>query len=124
MRFSGRSIRAYNACERMKFVLTFALACVISAIATAQLPSGRQDPFVPMAVSYSAELVRNRERAAADFDAIRADGFNAVRLVVSWADVEPVRGQYRLEVVDGALELASRSGLRVIVRLDAASSPA
>ena len=108
----------------MKFVLTFALACVISAIATAQLPSGRQDPFVPMAVSYSAELVRNRERAAADFDAIRADGFNAVRLVVSWADVEPVRGQYRLEVVDGALELASRSGLRVIVRLDAASSPA
>jgi beta-galactosidase len=111
----------------MKFVLPFALALVLSTISIAQPPSARpagQTAFVPMAVSYDAVLLANRDRAAADLGAVRALGFNAIRLVVSWAEAEPVRGQYRLDTIDAALELASRSDLKVILRLEAASPPA
>jgi hypothetical protein len=107
----------------MKFVLPFALAFVLSTISMAQPPRGSQTPFVPMAVSYKAGLVANRERTAADFVSIRELGFNAIRLVLSWADAEPVRSQYRLDALDTALELASRSDLKVILRLEAASPP-
>ena len=107
----------------MKSALLLALVCVISAVVTAQPQSRLQPPFVGVGVSYPAELTRDRERTASDFEEIYTLGFNSIRLSLSWADAEPARGQYRFDALDRAMDLAGRAGLGVILRLDTASPP-
>ena len=79
---------------------------------------------MPIGVSYPAPLVRDRERAMADLEAIRALGFNSVRVAVEWSDAEPARGQYQFDALDGMLTLAGQSGLKVMLHLSTASLPA
>ena len=110
--------------ERMKSALSIALACVVSAFGAAQVQRRPEPPPVAVGVSYPAELTRDRERAAADFEEIYTLGFNSIRLSLSWADAEPARGQYRFDALDRAMDLAGRAGLRVSLRLDTASPPA
>ena len=76
-----------------------------------------------MGVSYRSELSRNRERAAADLEAIQTLGFNSLQVPVEWAAGEPARGQYQFETLDRSLELAGQAGLKVVLRLDTASPP-
>jgi hypothetical protein len=108
----------------MKITCAVALSLLVWAAAAAQLPSARQEPFVAAGVSYRVALARDRVRTASDLGAIRTLGFNVVRVAASWSDLEPTRGQYRLNDLDSVLELAGSAGLRVIVRLDTALPPA
>ena len=79
---------------------------------------------MPIGVSYPAPLARDRERAMADLEAIRALGFNSIRVAVEWSDAEPARGQYQFDALDGMLTLAGQSGLKVMLQLSTASVPA
>ncbi len=79
---------------------------------------------MPIGVSYPAPLARDRERAMADLEAIRALGFNSIRVAVEWSDAEPARGQYQFDALDGMLTLAGQSGLKVMLQLSTASLPA
>ena len=83
----------------------------------------RSEPFVPVAATYASELSRDGARASADLEAIRALGFNTVRIRVAWAATEPARGKYQFEALDRTLELAGQVGLRVALRVDTASLP-
>ena len=105
--------------------MTASTACLwLAAIPAAQPAPQRPEPFVPIAVSYPVPLARDREQATADLEAIRALGFNSIRLAVEWADAEPVRGQYRFDALDEMLTLAGQSGLKVMLQLSTASLPA
>ena len=79
---------------------------------------------MPVGVSYRSELSRNRERAAADLEAIQTLGFNSLHVPLEWAAGEPARGQYQFETLD---RIARRSpverGCKVVLRLDTASPP-
>jgi hypothetical protein len=94
----------------------FVSAGVLAAIA-APLQS-RQAPFVPVAVEYVAPSGAARDRIAADLQAIRGMGFNAIELVVRWAEAEPQRGAYGFGAVDRVLGVAPQANLRVAIRLD------
>ena len=99
-------------------------ACLLLAAIPAAQPVLRPPaPFVPIGVSYRSEPPRERERAAADLEAIHTLGFNSIRVPVEWADAEPTRGQYQFDALDQTLELAGRAGLKVMLQLDTASVP-
>ncbi len=108
----------------MKSAVPLAMTCLLLALLPGAQPGPRRtEPFVPVGVSYRSELPRQRERAAADFEAIQTLGFNSLRVPVEWASAEPARGGYQFETLDQTLELAGRAGLRVVLRLDTASLP-
>jgi beta-galactosidase len=108
----------------MKSVMRLATGCLsLALLPGAQSGARRPEPFVPVGVSYRSELARNRERAAADLEAIQTLGFNSVRVPVEWAAAEPARGQYQFDALEQTLELASQAGLKVALRLDTASLP-
>ena len=71
-----------------------------------------------------ARLLAIASERAADLEAIRTLGFNSIRVAVEWADAEPARGQYRFDALDGMLDLAGQSGLKVMLQLSTASLPA
>jgi hypothetical protein len=98
-------------------------ACLLLAALPAAQPVPRPAPFVRVGVSYPSGLSRDRERAAADLEAIDTLGFNSIRVPIDWADAEPARRQYRFEMMDQTLELAGRAGLKVTLHLDTASLP-
>lgn len=104
-------------------ILLSTVSLVLAAVAAAQVIRRQPEPFVPVGVSYRSELSRNRERAAADLEAIQTLGFNSLRVLVEWAAGEPARGQYQFETLDRSLELAGQAGLKVVLRLDTASPP-
>ncbi len=95
----------------MRSANLLATACLLLAALPAAQPVPRPaEPFVRVGVSYPAGLSRDRERAAADLEAINTLGFNSIRVPIDWADAEPARGQYRLEALDQTLELAGQRG--------------
>ena len=111
-------------------VLTLSLAAVAAGQASSQV---RSEPFVPIGVWYGGGKVRapmtsrnpaaEREAWLADLQAIRQTGFNSVKSWIDWASVEPQRGQYRFEALDQMLELADKTGLKVILQLYADAAP-
>ena len=104
--------------------MLLATGCLLLALfPDAQTGPRRTEPFVPVGVSYRSELSGNRERAAADLEAIQTLGFNSLRVPVEWAATEPARGRYQFETMDQALELAGQAGLKVVLRVDTASLP-
>ncbi len=109
----------------MRSANLLATACLLlAALPAAQPVPRRPEPFVRVGVSYPGELSRDRERAAADLEAINTLGFNSIRVTIEWADAEPARGQYRFEALDQTLELAGQAGLKVVLQLDTESMPA
>ena len=117
------NIRVYNAREVMKPAILLVGCLLLAAFPAAQLAPRRPEPFVPIGVSYPSELSRDRERAAADLDAIRTLGFNSIRVPIGWATTEPVRGEYQFDALDRTLELAAQFDLKVSMHLDTASLP-
>jgi beta-galactosidase len=109
------------------------VACGLLWLGAVPASQGRSEPFVPVGVWYGGGTVRppatsrnpaaERDRWRADLQAIRALGFNSVRSWVSWADLEPVRSQFRFEALDQILRLAQDAGLKVAVQLYAEPAP-
>ena len=60
-----------------------------------------------------------RERWIGELRAIKAAGFNSIRLPVEWRSTEPERGQYRFDRIGDLLTIAADTDLRVIVQVDA-----
>ena len=59
---------------------------LLALLPAAQSPVPRRpEPFVRVGVSYRSELSRDRERAAADLEAIKTLGFNSHARPVEWA---------------------------------------
>jgi len=94
---------------------------LLAGAASWQAPARIAEPFVPVAVTYRPELVRDRERAQADLEAIRTLGFNTIRVPIARATAGAAAGNQSVEDVDRVLDSASRSGLKVILQLDASS---
>jgi hypothetical protein len=108
----------------MKAVILLSTAClVLAAMPVAQPVPRRPEPFVRVGVSYPIGLSRDRERAAADLEAIQTLGFNTIRVPIRWADVEPARQEYRFDDLDRVLELGGRAGLKVVLDLDIEALP-
>jgi beta-galactosidase len=108
----------------MRSAILVPVCLLLGALPAAQPMPRRPEPFVRVAVSYPSGLSRDRERAAADLEAIDALGFNSIRVPIDWADAEPARGQYRFAALDQTLELAGQAGLKVVLLLDTAALPA
>src|SRR5690242_6741833 len=59
-----------------------------------------------------------RSWARSDYRAIARRGFNSVRLVLAWSELEPRRGRFadaRLRTLDRAIAAAGAAGLRVVL---------
>jgi hypothetical protein len=96
-----------------------ALAAAAIAVASALPPGARQpDPFVPVAVEYTADPGTSPSTAADDLRLVRTVGFNSVAAVVRWRDAEPAPGQYAFTALERTLDAAQQAGLRVQVTLD------
>jgi beta-galactosidase len=108
----------------MKAVILLSTACtVLAAMPAAQVIRRQPLPFVRVGVSYPIELSRDRERAAADLEAIHTLGFNNVRVPIEWSDVEPARHEYRFDDVNRMLDLARGAYLKVVLDLDSEAVP-
>ena len=107
----------------MKLAILLPAFCLMLAAGRDEQAVQRQEPFVPVAVTYRSERPSDRARATADLAAIRELGFNSVRVPLAWAASEPARGTYDFEALNQTLEVAGPQGLRVSVRLDMASMP-
>jgi len=108
----------------MKAATLLSTAClVLAAMPAAQVIRRQPEPFVRVGVSYPPELSRDRERAAADLEAIHTLGFNNVRVPIKWAEVEPARDEYRFDDVDRMLGLARSANLKVVLDLDNEAAP-
>ncbi|WP_436912219.1 beta-galactosidase [Halosimplex marinum] len=89
--------------------------------------------FLPVSVWYGENRARapmmptsteeSRRRAGRDFESISEQGFNAVRLWVDWASLEPEPGEYAVDRVDHLLDLAADHDLRAIFQLYVESAP-
>jgi len=114
-------------------IAALVLASGALLLAAAPASQDRGQPFVPIGVWYGGGTVRppmtsrnpaaERDAWRADLQAIRRLGFNSVRSWVDWAGVEPVRGQYRFDVLDQVLALSQDAGLKVILQLYADAAP-
>ena len=104
-------------------VLLWTVCLTLAAGRGEQAVPRRQEPFVPVAVTYRSERTRDPARTAADLEAIRELGFNSVRMPLEWAASEPARGTYDFEALTQTLGLASQQDLRVSVRVDVSSLP-
>jgi hypothetical protein len=92
------------------------------------------EPFFAVGPSYPAfetaagvrgpASTSDRERWLRELGAIKASGFNSIRMPVEWATTEPERGHYRLDRVGDLLTTAADAGLRVIIQVDARAGPA
>jgi glycosyl hydrolase family 42 (putative beta-galactosidase) len=108
----------------MKAAILLSTVCLVLAAMPAVQPIERRpEPFVRAGVSYPIALLRDRERAADDLEAIHTLGFNAIRLPIEWADIEPARRDYRFDDVNRMLGLAGRAGLKVVLDLDTEALP-
>ena len=102
----------------MKFAILLPAFCLMLAAGQGeQAAQRRQEPFVPVAVTYGGERSRDSEHASSDLEAIRDLGFNSVRVPLDWNASEPVRGRYDFAPLNQTMALASQGGLRVSVRL-------
>ena len=101
--------------------VTLLAGCLLLALPGAQPGPRRPEPFVPVGVSYRE--LRNRERTAADLEAMQTLGFNSLQVSIEWAATEPSRGHYQFDALDQTLELAGQAGLKVVLRVDTASLP-
>ena len=98
-----------------------ALLVATAVVASAFVPAARQgDPFVPMAVEYTADPRTSAAATADDLKSIRALGFNAITAVVRWSDTAAVPGTYAFGALERTLGAADSAGLRVHVRIDTA----
>lgn len=104
-------------------ILLSAVSLVLAALPAGQVIRRQPQPFVRVGVSYPPQLSRDRERAAADLEAIHTLGFNNVRVPIAWADVEPARHEYRFDDVDRMLGLARGAYLKVVLDLDTEATP-
>jgi Beta-galactosidase len=108
----------------MKAAILLSTVCLVLAAMPVVQPIPRQpEPFVRAGVSYPIALSRDRERAAADLEAIYTLGFNAIRVPIEWANVEPAWREYRFDDVSRMLGLAGRAGLKVVLELDTEALP-
>ena len=80
-------------------ILLSTVSLVLAAVPAAQVIRRQPEPFVRVGVSYRSELSRDRERAAADLEAIQTLGFNSLRVPVEWAEASRPGGQYRFDDV-------------------------
>jgi len=93
----------------------------------------RQERFFPVAVWYGEGKARapmvlpsteeTRRLAQRDLENIRKLGFNSVRYWIDWARAEPEPGKWALEPLGFLLDLADKTGLKVILQLYLESAP-
>ena len=97
----------------MRSVALMAVIAAASALAPRQ-----PDPFVPMAVEYTADPRTSPSTVADDLRLIRMFGFNTVSAVVRWSDAEPAPGSFAFGALERTLDAAQEAALRVQVTLD------
>ena len=73
-------------------------------------------------VNVSLEHYTDQESLREALDVARSTGFGSIRQRFSWAEMEPVRGQYRWEPWDQLLPIVDETGLQVIAVLDTSPS--
>jgi hypothetical protein len=97
----------------MRFAAAVLLVCALT------LPAAEQaTAFFPVAVDYPLSTGTPPSTIASDLQAIRAAGFNAIEVTLTWRDGEPVRGAYAVESIGRVLAQAGQAELRVILAVD------
>ncbi len=97
----------------MRLAATALLVCAL------MVPAAEQGTaFFPVALDYPLSPGASLSTIASDLEAIRAAGFNAIKITLTWRDGEPVRGTYLTESMARALAQAGRAELRVILAVD------
>ncbi len=120
----------------MRLVSALTLAFALLEGGAEDGPSQQSAPFVAIAAWYPAGPSAPRPapldggtspsghaRRVADLSAVKAVGFNSIRTVVDWSDVESERGVYRFGPLQEILSAASETGVRVIAQIDGAVAP-
>ncbi len=100
------------------------IGSALLALCASTAPQRREEPFVPVAVSYDPDTSPAGIRLRSELDAIRALGFNSIRTRTSWSVAEPIRGEYRFEPLDRVLAAADETGLKVILEIVTSPAPA
>ena len=95
----------------MRSALLTLLTCALAA-PPAQPSSGA---FFPVGIDYPPDARTSSAEIARDLQAVRAAGFNAIRTAIRWRE-----GEYRFDALRRTLEMADRSGLRVILHIEGA----
>jgi hypothetical protein len=101
-----------------RYIAIVALATVSSLSATSQR---RPEPFVPVGVTYRGAAAP--AQLSGDLQGIRDAGFNVVRAVVSWREVESGPREYNLSALERLLRAATDVELKVIIQIDTARPP-
>jgi len=95
------------------------LAAAVLLVCALMVPAAEQGTaFFPVALDYPLSPGAPVSAIATDLEAIRAAGFNAIKVTVTWRDGEAMRGTYVTESIARALAQAGRAGLRVILAVD------
>ena len=79
-------------------------------------------PWVPMTAMYDEDL----SMVAKDFEALMAQGVNAIRLGVMWSGVEPSQGKYNesyLDEVDKIVQTAAAHGVYTLLDMHQDGTP-
>ena len=97
----------------MRSALLTLLTCALA------VPAAEQgSAFFPVGIDYPADARTPSFEIARDLQAVRSAGFNTIKTAISWREGEPARGEYRLDALRRTLEVADRSGVRVILQID------
>ncbi len=99
---------------RLTSLLLCSCILALAPILSQPLP----EPFIPVALEYSANPRASVDILGGELQSIRGLGFNAVTFVVRWREAAPQRGQLALTTLERTLEAAARAGLRAVVRLE------
>ncbi len=81
-------------------------------------PVQQGSAFFPVGIDYPPDPRTSSSEIARDLQAVRAAGFNTIKTTISWREGEPARGEYRFDALQRTLEVADRSGVRVILQID------
>jgi hypothetical protein len=100
----------------MRSALLTLLTCALAVP-----PAEQGSAFFPVGIDYPPDARTPSSEIARDLQVIRSAGFNTIRTPISWRDVEPARGEYRFDALRRTLEVADRSGVRVILHIDRAA---
>jgi Beta-galactosidase len=99
----------------MRAALLTLLTCAFAVPA-----AGQRSAFFPVGIDYPADARTSSAEIARDLQAVRLAGFNTIKTAIRWREGEPAPGEYRFDALRRTLEVADRSGVRVILQIDSA----
>jgi Beta-galactosidase len=85
------------------------------------LSQSRPAPFVPVGVTYRSAAAP--AQVIGDLRGIREAGFNVVRALVSWREVESAPREYTLSALERLLRTAADVELKVVIQIDIGRPP-